>query len=496
MCGCLAGQPDSSTARPRSIRKDQPIIDLASAAAVLPPELAADGLIQLAHSEAPSDKKLAVAWLEDAFRLAKQATFPYRVVTLSGIAATSDSTAGIVQLSLEPGLDALSLRSRSIREMLRFDRQKAREMFDEITSVVPPPLTCTSATGFSLSLYYTTALAIERDGFSPMERSRGLVQDFVRGLVSRIGSPFQLLPLQQTLVLEASHARDADEVLTSYAIAVGNLRTDDRSFTATTTPALFQSLHELVAACRSRGASPAPMLNAFRQYFERQLAQEQCRDNLSAGTDQSILRVVQSLNDLLAAFTPDQPAVRLDNTRPAQPSDKADITLFWDSPSTKQLLARLRHLRFGDGESGAVSTSRLKDGRTPYLGVADRSTSSWTGELQDFLEAFSQWQAQSEEPPQVKFHEAADIYENLIELIPISNAARSNLLDEYIAFLKSSSVEASSPPEWLLHLKRLLQGRDAPDRSAILARVKAQGDSAMTFYVEFEDLVNKGLIVK
>src|SRR5579883_133146 len=134
MCGCLAGQPDSSTARPRSIRKDQPIIDLASAAAVLPPELAADGLIQLAHSEAPSDKKLAVAWLEDAFRLAKQATFPYRVVTLSGIAATSDSTAGIVQLSLEPGLDALSLRSRSIREMLRFDRQKAREMFDVISS--------------------------------------------------------------------------------------------------------------------------------------------------------------------------------------------------------------------------------------------------------------------------------------------------------------------------------------------------------------------------
>jgi hypothetical protein len=66
----------------------------------------------------------------------------------------------------------------------------------------------------------------------------------------------------------------------------------------------------------------------------------------------------------------------------------------------------------------------------------------------------------------------------------------NNVLESYISFLKQSTVESESPPEWYLEVNRLLELRDAGPaaREKAWDMIKAKGDVVMSMYVDLERL--------
>ena len=107
------------------------MVDLAHAA---PPEFGADALLRLVESGKIVGRDAQRDLVEQAFGLAVSAKFPVRKRHLPG--TTLDSRAGSLSQAYGMKLDALSLQSRAVSDMVRIDPAEARKLIQEI----PPPV--------------------------------------------------------------------------------------------------------------------------------------------------------------------------------------------------------------------------------------------------------------------------------------------------------------------------------------------------------------------
>src|ERR1700694_3421407 len=115
----LAGVLQSE--RPKLVEPYRSLIDLAQAT---PPEFAADTMLRVAESGKIEDRDAVRDLMEQAFRMAAAATFRVRMRGLPG--TTTDTRSGILSQAYDLKLDALSLQSRAVRDMLAIDKPKAR----------------------------------------------------------------------------------------------------------------------------------------------------------------------------------------------------------------------------------------------------------------------------------------------------------------------------------------------------------------------------------
>ena len=122
--------PDVVAAEPAKLPEPfQSIRDLADAA---PPEFTADALLRIVESGKLADKAARRELLEHAFQLAASAKFPVQMQAAQG--TTTDTRAGSLSDAYALKLDALSLQSRAVRDMLPLDHAKARELFGQMSS--------------------------------------------------------------------------------------------------------------------------------------------------------------------------------------------------------------------------------------------------------------------------------------------------------------------------------------------------------------------------
>src|SRR5579863_7209542 len=109
-----SGQP--APARPAL---PKPLAALVDRARNVPAEFGADSLLRIAESDALADTALKRELIEEAFRMAAAAQEPIkRLGTKSG---AGDSRAVFQARAYAQELDALSLQSRAVIDMLRWD---------------------------------------------------------------------------------------------------------------------------------------------------------------------------------------------------------------------------------------------------------------------------------------------------------------------------------------------------------------------------------------
>src|SRR5579864_8410868 len=99
------------------------LVELAQAA---PPEFAADAMLRVAESGKIKDRDAVGDLIERAFRTAAAATFRVRMRGVPG--TTTDTRSGVLSQAHDLKLDALSLQSRAVRDMLAIDKAKARDL--------------------------------------------------------------------------------------------------------------------------------------------------------------------------------------------------------------------------------------------------------------------------------------------------------------------------------------------------------------------------------
>ncbi|HLG96936.1 MAG TPA: hypothetical protein VKX49_11550 [Bryobacteraceae bacterium] len=360
----------------------QSVVDLSHAA---PPEFGADALLRLAESGKIADKDARRDLIEQAFGLGASAKFPIRKRHLPG--TTLDSRAGSLSQAYGLKLDALSLQSRAVSDMVPIDPAEARKLIQEIPPPVFEPLSCDDALFYDVSDFYQALTAVVNNGFSAQERAKEEHVNFLMGYIGQVSSPAQLIPLAQT-IQNASVTNDQREVLwTRFNAAVPNLQSDDRSFSAVLVdpPAGMDSI---VSAVRQRGAG--------------------CKNDAPAGSAAA-------------------------NVQARKADSTPKVEAYWQSAEAKRMMDDGKKLRYG--EAGRILTE------------ADRATPEWQQQLTDYLSALAGWSSSTEKSEAGYYNEKCTVYIALVELIP-PGPQRDKMLEAFVDFISNSPLQQQSPVEW------------------------------------------------
>src|SRR5713226_1031826 len=118
----------------------EPFQSIAEQAHSVSPEFAADALLRVVESHKITNAEAQRDLVEQSFRLAVSAKFRVRMRGLPG--SMVDTRSGYLSRAYDLKLDALSLVSRAVRDMVPIDSNRARAMFQEIPRPVLTPLNC------------------------------------------------------------------------------------------------------------------------------------------------------------------------------------------------------------------------------------------------------------------------------------------------------------------------------------------------------------------
>ena len=148
----------------------EPYQSIAEQAHSVSPEFAADALLRVAESHKIDNAEAQRDLVEQAFRLAASAKFRVRMHGLAGTLV--DTRSGYLSRAYDLKLDALSLASRAVRDMVPIDSARARAMFQEIPRPVLTPLTCDDPLVYEVSDFYRTLGTIVDSTFNEKERKK------------------------------------------------------------------------------------------------------------------------------------------------------------------------------------------------------------------------------------------------------------------------------------------------------------------------------------
>jgi hypothetical protein len=413
----------------------QSIRDMAGAA---PPEFAADALLRVVESGKLADRGARRDLIEQAFRLAASAKFPVRMEGLPG--TVTDTASGSLSQAYSLKLDALSLQSRAVRDMLPLDPAKARELFGEITRPTLAPLTCDDAVVYEPSDFYQALSAVVNGTFSQKEKAKEEHLNFLIDYLGQAASASQLAPLAQAVQSASATAAQHQILWARFNGLVESMQPDDRTFSASL-PALSNlGMPEIQSS-----------LEKYR------LKSHGCETDAISGA--------------------------VAGNQPQKKSSTPKLDLYWQSTSTQQLLQAGRKLRF-------ASSSQL-------LTEADRAGVEWQQQLADYLNLIAGWTPDQENSEADYYHEKCNVYTALVELVPAGpqNDKIVAIVADYVDFISNSGLYQKSPAEWFLEPHILLDRfqANAAQHAKILEAFQQSGNPTLALEVALERALGSGL---
>ncbi len=409
------------------------LVDLAHAT---PPEFAADALLRLVESGKIADRNAKRDLVEQAFHLAATTTFAVRMRGLPG--TVTDTRSGFLSRAYDLKLDALSLQSRAVRDLLAIDVPKARELFQAIPPAALAPLTCDDAMVYDEADFYQTMGAIVNSAFTEKERAKEDHINFLLDYLGQASSPAQLAPLAQ-LVKGVSATADQREILWNRLNGLlESLQVDDRSFSAT------------LSAISSEAASEIQV--SLDKYKQRS---QGCKGDGVAGAAPAAAPSTRAKN---VAATP-------------------KLERYWQSAAAKRLL-----------EDG-LKLRTTPDGHA--YAEAERSSPEWQAKLTDFLSELAGWTSDQEPSEADYYHEKCIVFEALVELVP-PGPQRDKVLADFVDFISNSNLQQQSPVEWYMQANSMSE-RVRPYPQGELAKLledyQHSGNPVLTLEVTLEKVL-------
>lgn len=470
--------PSPPSARPPEI------VALVTDARTVAPEFAAFALYRLVEAKKVADPQWQRELLEEVFTTATTAQETLRRRALPGTEV--DTRSGYFASAFAIGMDAMTLRLRAVALMLALDARKAREMFAELPSTVElPPLTCKDSLVYDVVYFYDVLGRVAAQSFSAEEKAQGEDIRFVETYLDGMTSPAQVGALGELVVSLGNTPARLERLLHSFNASLGKISGDDRTFNAEMYR-LGRTFTGIEEACRKHGVARDQMLKAFRAYVIRHLGGERCADNVRQETrDGKDIKDYSNFNQLVGEIDPGQKLIapiKPEDVTPSRVEGAADVFRYWQTPAARNLLLKVKQLRFGGGEKP--------------LTIAERLEPKWELKLTEFLNALSDWDRRGEAAEADYFQQKAVLYEALLELVP-STETREQILREYVAFLGQPAMQQESRIQWFWHVARLLDHVPSPgtvadrvaERSRRLEILGDSGDPVLRLYADLVKII-------
>ncbi len=416
-----------------------------------PGEFAADALLRVAaldSLEAPRRIQL----IEEAFQRAAEAQQPFkRRNAMRGIS----SNGGFQQRAFAQDLDALSLRTRAVEEMLPLDAAKARRLFLQIPPLNVPAVMCEDVLIVDVSTYYQTLTEIARRAFTAKELANGAAYQLVQQRLALISSPAEVEP-----AIRAAADSGLDDVqfggaASAVTAAFKRIAGDDRSFTYYL-PDTGAAVEFLAQEMGRRQLSSAPLAEAYRAYLVANFSAARCADDDameggSVSTTGNALdaRSVTAIRFFNGNLRNQLPAIE---TAEATPSSKSGAAVGQRSCQSSDCASIAR-----------MYTALVFDANGTAKPSKERESMEWQERFSDVLAALRDWQdggGSAQEAAQ-QFREKCTFYTELASLTPDSHLQETTLR-ALLDYLQRSRDHAYARIEWLLPVNMLI-GRMALD---------------------------------
>lgn len=475
---CLFGQnppvanvtesTNDSREKEQEIRRNAEIDNIIFRARSLAPEASVDVMIDLLDSGAIKDSSKRKELIEDVFYRASEVREPLKLVKHAGL---NDTRSGRRAMAFELDLDRLSIRLKAVRLMLKIDKPKAREMFDEIAAPKLAPLSCDDKLSYNLHDFYQILKLMTELTFSAEQQKRNEHIYYAASYVEAITSPLQIGPAIDVISTIKTTPQQFDILLSRLNYALRKMSGDPRSFGSAMK---YGRINErikflLIEKMERSGSSSKQFFNVYRSFLAKHLAGVQCEDSLLTRTDTEADPIIQATDTLFE--TPLGP----DEVKPEKVEPTAADFRYWTSPKASQLLDKIRKLRFGDDNKG--------------LSEAQKNTQEWKEKLLKFLEEMDHWLPEDEGVEEDYLSQKAILYEGLLEITP--DTMRAQILMNYLLFLRDSNTQKDDPLQWLVNAKWLMKiaGKlKGEERENFLSSLRSSGNEIFQLYIEIDDI--------
>jgi hypothetical protein len=473
---------DKNTSSSKDRRRNPELESIVDLATGVPPEFGADSLLRLVESGKIADPALKLSLVEKAFYLSESAQQPVKLAVVPG--ALVDTRSGYLSHAFLLNLDKLSLQSRAVVDVLPLDRAEGEKLFEQIRFPTLKPLGCDEPLIYDPSSYYHALASVLESGLT-RENSERRIMALLQPAVTQISSHTQVSPVAKTLMSLNLTSEQLVDMTTFFAASLDKLQGDGRSFAVVATKySVFGALAQLVSKLDGAGLPSANLVQVLRQYVVRNLQNTRCVD-IGQAEKTPLPRAAMDFNELFGA------ALVSASLHPIRSNDLQNYTLgpapqfhpFWRSSPAKELLAGIKKLRFGTGE-------------TP-VPMSERKTNSWNTQLGDFLAELESWKPTNREDAEDFFHEKCVLYVGLVDLIP-PGSDQLNVIRSYVTFLELNSIEGTNRIEWYWHVENLLEqlpaDRDNKTRTQLLEVFRNSRDLTLNLYAQVNALLSPGAV--
>jgi hypothetical protein len=440
----------------------------------LPPEFAADILLQVVEDGASLTASQKTRALKNAFDEAAQSQD--EVMRRPWGTSVEETSEGLHALALEAGrLDRISQQSRAVEDIAGIDPKLARAKLGTIAlpRFDPPP--CYATWSYFPDAYYEAVATVMATSFSPEEISSGQRGEFLRSVVSRVVSHAQLPPVTRLITVSDLSGPELANVISSYVYTLDGLRGDAHSFYATATGHSVDEFVALVARLDKQGMVVLPLITSLRRYLVANFKATPC-DPIKPPDNGKLPFAVQEFNDKFStrlkaagstAITDDEIKNDAKDTPPIESEPSR-----WNSKEYSDLL---------------VSVQGLPD--------MPREAPSIEAKYQEYLLRLNDWSNQSE--PEIEFfHQKSIFYLGVIERLGPS-ALRTNTLTDFVKFLEQNSYQQVSKVDWFLYARRLIDvSSKLAERSEVINALTSSGDPVLNLYGRLESWKGKQVPAK
>lgn len=445
----------------------------------IPAEFSADLLIRLAESGEIKERKRRQELLVEAFYTAAKAQQPLKLAALPGSAV--DSRLGYQAQAFRLGLDSLSLQSRAIRALIPLNKQRARQLFDEVKPKLDR-LDCENSLAYDLDSFFDTIQVIAQTGFSPEETQRGEHIYFVENYISKINSSNQIRPAIKVLLSLKTTDLELARLGRAFSAALAKVATDDRAFSAPWNSTM-NSIDDLVSKFHNRGLPGDEIIESYRTYLINQLTGQRCTETVTAKEQKTLeAGLVTHFNDKLRSLAyKNISPISEDEIKPGRREGSVRDDVYWTSAKSKIILSAMRRLRFKSMGN--------------EFNAQEKESPEWQSQLSELMRALASWGPSDEKSEEDYFHQKCVIYDALINSIPADNqygGLRDELLRDFTSLLSGSPLQKAKPAEWFLHAKILIDKANAAtprERDKLIPLIYNSRSTILHLYLQKEELL-------
>ncbi len=485
-----ASFPQQKANQPKEYVMPAELQTLLLEAGTLPPELAVDVSLKIISSGKIENKPKKKQLLEEAFYLSNNAKEKTRreVIAFSGRVLTIRPT--FISYAQQNKLDALSLKTRIVSEMLKIDRVRAFELFNEILPELSlKPLSCQDFLLYEISDFYDLVGEMAKNSFTQKQIKQGRRITFLSSYIESMTSAAQLAPVVKMLSLVDLTEDEKLNLVSRFSKSIRRISGDDRTFSYQMNfGSMYRDIYKLSEKLISSPEIYDEFLKSYRDYLLKNLRGTRCWDNVefekprgkpkeNNANEASNTKLPFYIIDANKYFYKDSP-IALDDAEPDKIEKVTFPNEYYTAPKAREIYNKVRKVR--DWKEKDKTISEIKE------------SLEWQEAVTNLLEEIDEWEKADDEDEIDLFHQKSLLYRILLRETP-SFALREKIVRKYLKLLNQSRIQIDFVTEWFLEFNDLRKEISAiepkEEQPKLVDVLKNSNNSTVRIYPDLEGIL-------